>query len=86
MDWSLCLGVYPETGMSDKTIICPVCGKETTWESEPRGLFCSERCKLIDLGKWAGGEYKVPGESAGPEEMEKETERGSEDKSGRVMH
>jgi uncharacterized protein len=22
--------------------------------------FCSERCKLIDLGRWAGGEYRIP--------------------------
>ena len=47
--------------MSDK-IICPICGRETAWESEPRGLFCSERCRMIDLGKWAGGEYRMPGE------------------------
>ncbi len=24
--------------------------------------FCSERCKLIDLGKWLGGEHAIPGE------------------------
>jgi endogenous inhibitor of DNA gyrase (YacG/DUF329 family) len=29
--------------------------------------FCSERCKLIDLGKWADGEYRVPGEPVEPE-------------------
>jgi endogenous inhibitor of DNA gyrase (YacG/DUF329 family) len=25
--------------------------------------FCSERCKLLDLAKWADGEYRVPGEA-----------------------
>jgi endogenous inhibitor of DNA gyrase (YacG/DUF329 family) len=33
---------------------------------EPQGAkfapFCSERCKLIDLGRWLGDEYRVPGE------------------------
>jgi endogenous inhibitor of DNA gyrase (YacG/DUF329 family) len=24
--------------------------------------FCSERCKMADLGRWLGGEYRVPGE------------------------
>lgn len=43
-------------------IICPVCKKKTTWEENPWKPFCSERCKLIDLGKWASEEYKVPGE------------------------
>jgi endogenous inhibitor of DNA gyrase (YacG/DUF329 family) len=31
--------------------------------------FCSERCKLVDLGKWLGEEYRVPGR---PEEVEDE--------------
>ena len=43
---------------------CPVCKKKTTWEENPSKPFCSERCKLIDLGRWASEEYKVPGELA----------------------
>ncbi len=39
---------------------CPVCKKKTTWEENPFKPFCSERCKLIDLGRWASEEYKVP--------------------------
>jgi len=31
--------------------------------------FCSPRCRLIDLGKWLGGDYRVPGK---PEENEDE--------------
>jgi endogenous inhibitor of DNA gyrase (YacG/DUF329 family) len=27
--------------------------------------FCSDRCRLLDLGKWLGGDYRVPGERAG---------------------
>jgi len=44
------------------TVPCPSCKKETTWENNPFKPFCSERCRLIDLGKWASGEYRIPGE------------------------
>ncbi len=27
--------------------------------------FCSERCRLLDLGKWFDGQYRIPGERAG---------------------
>ncbi len=44
-------------------IICPQCGKETEWSLEnPWRPFCSERCKLVDLGKWADEEYRIPAE------------------------
>ncbi|MCB0408102.1 MAG: DNA gyrase inhibitor YacG [Bdellovibrionales bacterium] len=47
---------------------CPQCGKETEYllENDYRP-FCSERCKLIDLGKWADEEYKVPSEEPATE-------------------
>jgi hypothetical protein len=38
---------------------CPVCGRSVDFNAPPAGLFCSERCKLIDLGKWLGEEYRV---------------------------
>ena len=40
-------------------IPCPICGKENEYFAEPLGPFCSARCKMIDLGKWLGEEYKV---------------------------
>jgi hypothetical protein len=43
---------------------CPVCKRKTTWEENPFRPFCSERCKLTDLGMWASEEYKVLGEDA----------------------
>lgn len=43
-----------------ETMKCPTCGKETNWHDEPKGTFCSERCKLIDFGRWADEEYRVP--------------------------
>ena len=45
-------------------ITCPSCKKKTTWEENPWRPFCSERCKFIDLGKWATEDYKIPGEKA----------------------
>ncbi|UCF87032.1 MAG: DNA gyrase inhibitor YacG [Nitrospiraceae bacterium] len=41
---------------------CPTCKKKTEWKKNPYRPFCSERCKLIDLGAWASEEYKVKGE------------------------
>ena len=37
---------------------CPICKKEVV-RGEPEFPFCSERCRLIDLGKWASGGYVV---------------------------
>jgi endogenous inhibitor of DNA gyrase (YacG/DUF329 family) len=39
---------------------CPICGKPTLWQDNPTRPFCSERCKLIDFGRWADEEYSVP--------------------------
>ena len=44
---------------SKRTIRCAICGKETEFFSEPVGPFCSDRCKMIDLGKWLGEDYRV---------------------------
>lgn len=42
-------------------IRCPQCGGESLWSTEnPYRPFCSERCKLIDLGAWASESYRVP--------------------------
>jgi len=41
-------------------VTCPQCGKEQLWDTGNRFRpFCSERCKMIDLGKWANEEYRV---------------------------
>ena len=40
---------------------CPTCGKKVDWKDNPNRPFCSERCKLVDLGKWVNEEYRVPG-------------------------
>ncbi len=51
-------------------VCCPHCGKEHQWDTNNRFRpFCSERCKMIDLGKWANEEYRVaqPAEEDGQE-------------------
>lgn len=51
-----------------KTVVtCPTCGKTVEWASEQRWRpFCSERCRLIDLGEWASESYRVPVEEQTP--------------------
>lgn len=44
-------------------IRCPVCKKTTTWEENPNRPFCSDRCRLIDLGKWASEKYRICGKN-----------------------
>jgi hypothetical protein len=49
-----------------RTIIkCPTCGRELAWESAPFRPFCSERCRLIDLGAWFDEKHRIPDESPG---------------------
>ena len=41
-----------------KILYCPICRKEVPLDSS-NVPFCSDRCRLIDLGKWASGDYKI---------------------------
>jgi uncharacterized protein len=44
-----------------RSVACPICGKAVEWTAESRFKpFCSERCKLIDLGAWASESYRAP--------------------------
>jgi uncharacterized protein len=38
---------------------CPICGKPTDSKSSADFPFCSERCRLIDLGNWSAEKYKI---------------------------
>ncbi|WP_321476047.1 DNA gyrase inhibitor YacG [uncultured Paludibaculum sp.] len=44
---------------------CPICKKEVKL-GDPEMPFCSERCRLIDLGMWSSEEYRIPGPVADP--------------------
>jgi uncharacterized protein len=46
------------------TVTCPTCSRSVEWRTENLWRpFCSERCKLIDLGAWAAGEHAIPGDN-----------------------
>ncbi|HTP66442.1 MAG TPA: DNA gyrase inhibitor YacG [Geobacteraceae bacterium] len=48
------------TSDAPKNVKCPICRKPVSWKGNPFRPFCSERCKMIDLGAWAGEEYRIP--------------------------
>ena len=61
------------------TVPCPTCDRPVEWSESSRWRpFCSERCKLIDLGAWAAEKHAIPGHAVEAEEPEK-----GEDDSGR---
>lgn len=44
-----------------RAVTCPGCGKSVPWiPANVWRPFCSERCRLIDLGAWAAERYRVP--------------------------
>jgi hypothetical protein len=51
-----------------KQVPCPRCGAPSPFTPQNKWRpFCSERCKLIDLGQWASEGHRVPGEEAPPD-------------------
>jgi uncharacterized protein len=65
--------------MSPPRVRCPTCRRETDW-SGPYRPFCSERCRLIDLGAWLSEQRSIPGESTEnpPQEGERQEPPGRE--------
>jgi endogenous inhibitor of DNA gyrase (YacG/DUF329 family) len=49
--------------MSKAAVKCPTCARELEWESAPFRPFCSERCRLVDLGAWLSEQRAIPGDS-----------------------
>jgi uncharacterized protein len=48
---------------------CPRCGQPAAFGPQNKWRpFCSERCKLVDLGQWASERYRVAGDAAKPDE------------------
>lgn len=60
---------------------CPKCGKPVEWKDNPFRPFCSERCKLVDLGNWVNEEYRVPGQNipTEPDQTPSSSEDSAED-------
>jgi hypothetical protein len=53
----------------EKILHCPICRNEVPLDSS-NVPFCSDRCRLIDLGKWASGDYKVSSPVLDPDLLE----------------
>jgi len=52
------------------TVKCPICHQQKTYpspEDAPYRPFCSQRCKLVDLGRWLNEEYRISEEAPHPE-------------------
>ncbi|MES1195869.1 MAG: DNA gyrase inhibitor YacG [Steroidobacter sp.] len=48
------------------SITCPTCKRNIEWSTANKWRpFCSERCKLIDLGAWASEQHVIPDDSNG---------------------
>ena len=46
--------------MKQPIVNCPQCGRVIVWDPTNRYRpFCSERCKMIDLGQWATESYRI---------------------------
>jgi endogenous inhibitor of DNA gyrase (YacG/DUF329 family) len=62
------------------TVRCPTCARVVEWsEGSPWRPFCSERCKLVDLGAWASEQHAIPGSTV---ETEDKPKTGEDEESG----
>jgi len=47
--------------MSSSERVCPVCARRVAPRAQnPASPFCSPACKLVDLGRWLDGAYRLP--------------------------
>jgi endogenous inhibitor of DNA gyrase (YacG/DUF329 family) len=53
------------------TVKCPICKKEVA-VGAPEFPFCSQRCRIIDLGNWASEKYSVPVTNPNPSKPEED--------------
>ena len=61
------------------TVQCPTCDRVVQWNaSSPWRPFCSERCKLIDLGAWASEQRSIPDGNAEAEDKVREGDESDE--------
>jgi endogenous inhibitor of DNA gyrase (YacG/DUF329 family) len=56
---------------SPPRVKCPTCKREIDWSTSPFRPFCSERCRLIDLGAWLSEKHAIPGDA--PSELDPES-------------
>lgn len=61
----------PAQGAGKTAARCPICGKRQVEAFRP---FCSKACADIDLSRWLGGRYAIPGPPADRAETETDNE------------
>ncbi len=59
---------------------CPICKKRTDSATDAEFPFCSERCRLMDLGAWASEKYVVSDPIFAEEELPEEDRRARRDR------
>jgi len=57
-----------------ETVRCPTCRQLVRWEGNPQRPFCSERCRLRDLGNWAAERYRIADDGLPEPEVQDEDE------------
>jgi len=55
---------------------CPKCKKRVIWEENEWRPFCSERCKMVDLGAWVSEDYRITEEAGEYEDQDPPDEDG----------
>ncbi|MFN8545448.1 MAG: DNA gyrase inhibitor YacG [Candidatus Binatia bacterium] len=45
-----------------RNVRCPTCRTAVSWEGNPHRPFCSDRCRVLDLGAWASERYRIAGD------------------------
>ena len=71
---------HPPTARSRTAMSCSTCGRKFFLDETPTPPFCSERCQMIDLGRWLDESIGVPFEGD-PENTPVEN-RAGDDRSG----
>lgn len=67
--------VRSKADMSETIVQCPTCNQPVTWNDAATWRpFCSERCKLIDLGDWASEKHRVAGEDLQSHDVDPDVE------------
>jgi endogenous inhibitor of DNA gyrase (YacG/DUF329 family) len=65
--------------MSPARVNCPTCQRELAWDTAPFRPFCSERCRLLDLGAWLSEQHAIPGDAAPRQEGSAPAEHSPKD-------
>jgi uncharacterized protein len=56
--------------MSSLVVACPTCKKKFKYHDSEYRPFCSEKCRLLDLGQWLSESYAVPAQKLTEEEIQ----------------